>query len=484
MTDRDRDAARLLLDANVLADDSGYVELGLTLVSPDDRLLAYSVDRAGDEVYRLRFRDLDTGEDLADEVPRSYYGGAWSADSAHFFYTVHDDAYRPYQVWRHRLGTPVDARTCWCSRSPTSGSSSSCARPAAAAWCVIWSASRDTTEVWVVDAHRPDGVRRARSAVAGRASSTTPSTPCCPTARDTLLLVTNDDATEFRLVRAPVPRDADQTHDAWAPARPEDPAERLERVDAFAGHVVLSFRSGGRQHGCASCRSTSSPPTAWSWTRRSTAGSSTSPTTSEFDAAVGHRRATSPTCSRRSGRTSTCDTGARTERHRQEAPGARPGVVRLRDDAAFPAPDGTPVPATLVRHRDTPLDGTAPALLYGLRRLRVLLEPEWDPALPTLLDRGVVFVHAHVRGGGEGGRRWWLDGRLAHKQNTFSDHLAVADGLAGLVDGGPARHPRAERRRPAAGRGVQPATGPVAGGGRRGAVRRRGHHDVRRRASR
>ena len=97
----------MVLDANELADGSGYLELGLTLVSPDGKLLAYSVDRAGDEVFRLRFRDLESGEDLADEVPRSYYGGAWSAASDQFFYAVHDEAYRPFQVWRHAVGTPA-----------------------------------------------------------------------------------------------------------------------------------------------------------------------------------------------------------------------------------------------------------------------------------------------------------------------------------------------------------------------------------------
>ena len=102
----------------------------------------------------------------------------------------------------------------------------------------------------------------------------------------------------------------------------------------------------------------------------------------------------------------------------------------------FAAPDGTPVPATILRHRDTPLDGTAPCLVYGYGAYEYVFDPEWDPALPSLLDRGVVYVHAHIRGGGEGGRRWWLDGRLEHKQNTFTDHVAVADGLARrLVDG-------------------------------------------------
>ena len=96
----------------------------------------------------------------------------------------------------------------------------------------------------------------------------------------------------------------------------------------------------------------------------------------------------------------------------------------------MPSDGGVSVPVTVVRHRDTPLDGTAPLLLYGYGAYEAIDEPEWDPALPSLLDRGVVFADAHVRGGGEGGRRWWLDGRLEHKQHTFNDFVAVADGLA------------------------------------------------------
>ena len=87
---------------------TGYSREGLLEVSPDGRWLAWSIDLDGDEVYSLLFRDLETGEDLDEIVPRTYYGGAWSADSRSFLYTVHDDTYRPYQVWRHVLGTSVD----------------------------------------------------------------------------------------------------------------------------------------------------------------------------------------------------------------------------------------------------------------------------------------------------------------------------------------------------------------------------------------
>ena len=126
-------SAEMVLDVEALAADGDHLELGLTLVSPDEDLLAYSVDRTGDEVYELRFRDLRTGTELDDVIPRTYYGGGWSADSRWFFYTVHDQAYRPQQVWRHRIGTT----TSTSSRSRTSASTSTCARRAAApsSWC-------------------------------------------------------------------------------------------------------------------------------------------------------------------------------------------------------------------------------------------------------------------------------------------------------------------------------------------------------------
>ena len=236
---------QVLLDVNDLVDGSGYVELGLTRVSPDDGLLAWSVDRTGDEVYELRFRDLTTGADLDEVIPRSYYGGAWSADATYFFYTVHDDAYRPFQVWRHRIGTPAEQDDLVLEeddeqfelnvRATRSGD-----------LVVLFSENRDTSEVWVLDAHQPLGAPRS---VGGRRRGLQyhAEHALLPDGSETLLLVTNDSATEFRLARCPVPRSADQDHTVWSAVRPEDPAERLEQADAFAAHVVLSYRADGEQ---------------------------------------------------------------------------------------------------------------------------------------------------------------------------------------------------------------------------------------------
>ncbi len=422
--------AHVLLDANLLADDSGHLELGLLELSPDARTLAYSVDRTGDEVYELCFRDLERDEELEDRVPRSYYGGAWSADSATFFYTVHDEAYRPHQVWRHVLGTPrgddvlvleePDERFELGLRGTRSGG-----------LIVIWAESRDTGEVWVVDARRPDspprsvGGRRpgveyhAEHAVLGDGS-------------DVLLVVTNDGAPEFRLACCEVPRVTDQDHHAWRAVRQEEPTERLERVDAFATHAVLGFRSAGRHRlrvvpldDLAGAGLVVDPAFD--------AGSVAATHNHHFDASavtvVDQSYVHPPVWS-----DVDLATGARRERQRDRAPHHDPDQY-VCEILEFPSVDGTRVPATIVRRRDLPLDGSAPALLYGYGAYEAVDEPAWDPALPSLLDAGVVFVHAHVRGGGEGGRRWWQQGRLQHKQNTFSDHLAVADGLEGLVDG-------------------------------------------------
>ncbi len=426
---------QLLLDVNELAGAADYVDLGLWCVSPDGQLLAYSVDFEGDEVYELRFRDLGTGADLEDVVPRSYYGGAWSADSAYFFYTVHDDKYRPWQVWRHRTGTPVTTDELVVEERDEQFELN--LHPSRTGdLVVIWSQNRDTSEVWVVDAREPDGPARS---VGGRRRGVEYHAEHVRYAdgSDELLVVTNDDATEFRLARCPVPREADQDASAWSPVRAEDAAERLERADAYAGHVVLVSRCRGRTQ----LRILTSDDLAGEGIvvlPSSGISSLSSPLMLNLEHDTDHivvrdeSYLQPPVWSDVS-----FATGERTERHRKEAPGHDPssyvGEVRT-----FPAPDGTEVPATVLRHVATPLDGTAPCVMYAYGAYEAVYpDQEWDPAIPSLLDRGVVYVHAHVRGGGEGGRRWWLDGRLEHKQHTFDDHIAVADGLAGagLVDG-------------------------------------------------
>jgi oligopeptidase B len=427
----DENRSEVILDQNTLLDESGYLDLGLTSISPDENLLAYSVDNTGDEVFELRFRDLRTGSDLADRVPRTYYGSAWSADSQWFFYTVHDRAYRPFQVWRHRLGTPVaddllvleepDERFELLVRGTRSGD-----------LVLLWSESNTTSECWAVDAH---DVGRGPWSVGGRRAGVRYHAEHRrrPDGGQDLLIVTNDDAVEFRLMRAPVPGGGHQSAAAWTEVRPEDSACRVERIDAFATAVVLSLRTGG-DHVLRVLPHDDLAGAGFDIRSRFPGGEASlfrtprydSPTVGVVDEAYTEPAVWSEVH---------LSTGESRELRREEAPGHDPSAY-VTERRTFPSADGTSVPATIVRHRDTALDGTAPALVYGYGSYEAVFEPEWDAALPSFLDRGAVFCFAHLRGGGELGRRWYLDGKLAHKQHTFDDQIAVADGLAadGLVD--------------------------------------------------
>ena len=418
----------VLLDAADYADGSGYVDVGVQQVSPDERWLAYSLDTTGEEVFRLAFRDLARGLDLDEVIPRTYYSGAWSADSSTFFYTVHDDAYRPYQVWRHRLGSAVQDDVCVLDE-PDARFELTVRHTRSGDLVVATARSRETTEVWLVDAHSPT---QEATCVEPRRRGVEYDVEHARLAsgRDVLLLLTNDGATEFRLMEAPL---ATPGREHWHERIAEDPAERLHAVDAFADALVLSLRRDGSP--CLRVLPLDGDGDG---------GFDLAPTLPAGRISLGRNEmwhTESVTVVEESSISPATwwdvdlRTGARTLRHRQEAPGHKPELyVTQRQEVV--GPDGTSVPFTLTRHRQTPLDGSAPCLLWGYGAYETCDDPEFDPALTSLLDRGVVHVHTHVRGGGERGRWWWLDGRLEHKQHTFDDHVTVAEHLAatGMVD--------------------------------------------------
>jgi oligopeptidase B len=414
------DAGTVLLDGADFAETSGYVEIGVRSVSPDGRVLAYSVDTTGDEVYTLRYRDLATLRDLPDAAPRSYYSGAWSADSRTFFYTVHDELYRPYQVWRHTLGSAADslvyqeddARFDVEVRESRSG-----------AYVFLEVASRDTTETWLVSALSPDAdprvVRPRERGVEYRVDH------CRET--DRLYVTTNLGAVEFRLMSTPA-----ATPGAWTQDAAARPGERLHACEVLRDHLVLRLRRDGFPLLRVVDRATGTEREVTSATE---AGTITLATPFEYGATAVTVRSDSLVAPALWEDVELAS-GSRTPRKVQDVPGYDASAYRTRRGHAT-APDGTAVPYTMAWRDGTPLDGTAPALLWGYGAYESCDDPSFDPMLPSLLDRGVVYVLTHPRGGGENGRGWWLDGHLAAKENTFGDHLAVATHVAdaGLVDG-------------------------------------------------
>ena len=433
------------LDVEAAAAGSSYGEVGVREVSPDGSLLAWSFDATGEELYQLRFRDVATGTDLPERMERTYYGGAWSADGRTFFYTVVDHVYRPHQVWRHVVGTDPATDVLVLEeedrRFELSVRTTRCGR-----WVLIHAGSRDSAETWAIPAQDPTA---APTAVGGRREGHEYAVESVPGGPQPFLIVTNHGgAREFTLswvgleatdpsawrsaIDAPLPGDVEVAGTDLDPQ--QAPVRRLLAVDAFAGHVVIGLRESGRP--ALYVVPLAASGLDWSKAhvlRAAPGGSIELGANEEFDATfatvVVQSRVDPPTWTDHP-----FDPAAEpVVRHRGESPNHDAGNYVVTEQWVT-ARDGEQVPVTLVAHRVTPLDGTAPCLLYGYGAYEYAYDPTFSRALPSLLDRGVVWAHAHVRGGGELGRRWWDGGHMATKANSFRDFVDVARALGSGPD--------------------------------------------------
>ena len=417
---RDGGDEQVILDENLLAEGRDFLELGVCEVSADGRLLAYSVDLDGSEVYQLRVRDLVTGTDLPDVIERTYYGLGWAADGGSLFYTTLDAAYRPDTVHRHVLGTPSSQdEVVWHEQDrrfeleihPTRSG----------AFLRLAAFSRDTSEVRLVDTARPEAppvVVQPRQRGLEYFLDHQPGAG--PQDAGRLLIVVDDDGPVFRLVSAPV---ATPGREHWREVLGHRADTRVMEVDAFGEHLVVTERFSGSRR----LRVLDAAGTTVRLVGADGAGETV-----------------------RLGRTEECDvpavrivregwvrppadidhdlvTGAESVVHVQAVLGDRsPADYRCESETVM-APDGVGVPLSLVsRGRPEGAQGAGPCLLYGYGSYEVSMDPFFWPELVPLLDRGVLFALAHVRGGGEGGRGWWLQGRLTAKRTTFTDFVACA----------------------------------------------------------
>ncbi len=402
----------VLFDENTAAEGHAYFRLGNLAVSPDQTLAVEAIDITGGEVYELRVRDLATGELLSDRIERATGAVAWFDDGRTFLYTVPDDAWRPHQVWRHRLGTDAaddemileetDERF-WLGIGRTRSDR----------FLAIHAGSRVTSEWHLIEAGDPQGAPRE---VVGRVDGVEVD---LDHRGELLYLVTNaDGAVDFKLCVVPV---GNPDRSGWQDLVAHRPGIRLEGADVFADHLVLTERTD------ATTRLRVLPPTG---------GEGDLVELPEEICAVG--LASNPVFATRTIRyvyTSMITpleivdldraTGDRFVVKRQEVRGyERDRFVTWREWA--PAPDGTLIPISLVRRADVELDGSAPCVLYGYGAYEISIDPAFSVSRLSLLERGVVFAVAHVRGGGEMGRAWYEQGRMVAKTNTFTDFIACA----------------------------------------------------------
>jgi oligopeptidase B len=420
----------VIIDENELAAGHEYFALGHASVAPDHGVLAYTVDYTGNERYTLRFRDLATGQDLDDEIANVYYGLAWYDDCRTLLYTRPDDAMRPYQVRRHVLGTDPAADTV-VFEEPDDRFFAHVTRVRSERVLVLGSESKVTSEWWFVPSNDPGAQPRV---VAAREDGLEYHVEHQTIGeRERFLIVTNaDGARGFALASAPVDTPGREHWDIVLPARD---GVRLEDVNAFSHHVVCSERRNGLPLLRVLPVDESEP---WEVAFPDPAYTAWVGENAEYDTSTmryGYSSLSQPLSD------FDYDLATRTSTLVKQQPvrGGYDASAYVTERLWARAADGVEVPISVVRRRDVPLDGSAPALIYGYGAYEAPVDPVFRIARLPLLERGFVFAVAHVRGGGELGREWYEGGRLANKRNTFTDFIACAEHLVAHGYTSPAR---------------------------------------------
>jgi len=417
----------VVLDENELAREHDYFAVGDLAVSPDQRIAAYSTDVDGSERYELRFRAVgannDRKGDLDDVVPDVYYGVAWANDNATLFYTRPDEAMRPWQIWRHQVGAPV-TDDALVFQEDDDRFYVGVGRTRSGRYVVISSASKVTNEAWLIDADAPESAPilvepreqgheyHVEHHVGGGG--------------DRLFVLSNADGAEnFALMVTPA---SSPGRASWRTVLAARDDTRLDDVDAFAQFLVVSERAEAVERlrvlalsddgKIADDHVIAMPDAVYSaWLGGNP----------EYDATTLRYQYTSLVTPASA---YDYDPATRTATlvKRQPVLGYEPEHYESRRAWAT-ASDGTQIPISIVYRRDRRGDGPSPLLLYGYGSYEVSIDPTFSASRVSLLDRGVVFAIAHVRGGGELGRRWYDDGKLLHKANTFGDFAACAEYL-------------------------------------------------------
>jgi oligopeptidase B len=414
----------IVLDSNVAAEGHDFFSLGSYDISDDGSRLLWGVDLEGDERYTLRVRDLATGEDLADEIPNTGGGATFDPSGRFIFYPTVDDAWRPDKIWRHAVGSPMtddvlvfeepDDRF-WVGVGVTRSSQ----------YLVIELGSKITSEVHLLDAADPTGEfqvvwpRRegveydVEHAIVGGS--------------DRLLILHNEGAENFELID--VPADDPATTTDRRIVIPHDAERRIESVDAYAGHLAVEYRAEAlprvavipiQDDGYGDAHEVSFDEELFA------AGLGGNPEWEQPTLRLGFTSFVTPS--------TVFDldlaSGELTMLKRQPVLGGYNPDDYVQERTWATAVDGVRVPVSIVYRRDAVTVGTpAPLHLYGYGSYEYSIDPGFSVSRLSLLDRGVVFAVAHVRGGGEMGRHWYETGKTLTKKNTFTDFVAVADHL-------------------------------------------------------
>lgn len=424
----------VLLDCNVEAEGKPFFAVGGAAVTVDGTLYAYAVDNAGDERFTLRIKDLRTGGLLPDVIENVFYGISFSPDGTRIFYTVVDDAWRPYQVKSHVLGTPVTEDEVIYQEDDVAmwlGFELSADRR----HLVLGIGCSEFSETRLL---RFDAYDAGLTTVISRDERVLyEAEPFLLEGEERILLTHNRDAINSMVSLvdpAELAKPLAEQH--WTTVVGHSDDVRVNGAGVTSTHVIVSVRKDTIERvqvlplaglGTPAQGDPVEPAFDEELYTAGVAGS-------DYEAPVIRMGYTSyftpsrvydfvlPTASQPGGELLL----------RKESPvlgGYTPSdYVAAREWAT--AADGTRIPLSVLRHASVARDSTAAGLVYGYGSYELSMDPGFGIPRLSLLDRGIVFVIAHIRGGGELGRHWYEDGKKLHKKNTFTDFVAATDWLA------------------------------------------------------
>ena len=417
-TDLNGDNEEVLLDGDKLAEGKAYFQLGGLDHCDNHKLGIWSYDDKGSEYYTLRVRDLESGNDLEDIIEQTTGLGVWDAACASFFYVKQDENHRPSKVFRHIIGTnPNDDALIY--EEPNPGFFVSVGKTSSERFITINCHDHQTSESYLIDADKPDSAPRL---VAERELEVEYSIDDLGDGR--LIISTNaDGAADFKLVSAPIDN---PSRENWSDYVAYEPGRLIKSMGTYKNHlvwlevrnalprIVIQRLSDGQEHVIAFDEEAYSLGLGGGYEYDTTSirfsySSMTTPSqTYDYD----------------------METRERVLRKEQEIPSGHEASDYVTHRLQAPSHDGTLVPVTLLHRKDTPIDGTAPLLLYGYGSYGMSMPASFSITRLSLVDRGFVYAIAHIRGGMEKGDAWYKAGKREHKQNTFKDFIAAGEYLA------------------------------------------------------
>lgn len=413
---REGGSETIMLDGDKEAEGHAFFDLGGADHSPDHRLLAWGADVKGSEYFTIKVRDLQTGGELADEVPQTSGGVVWFNDSSAFCYVELDENHRPVRVRRHRIGTSASQdEVIYEEKDP--GFFVKLGVTQSDAFVLIEASDHETSEVWLLDRNDPAAAPRLVE----------PRTPQLQYDvehhGENLILLTNaDGAEDFKIMIAPV---STPGRAQWKDLIPYRPGIMILSVVALARYMVRLERENASPRVVVREIATGTESAIAFDEEAYSLGSTPG---YEFDTDVIRYHYSSMTTPNEV-TDYNLRTGERILRKRQEVPSGHIPADYITRRLFATAPDGEQVPISILHRREVALDGSAPCLLYGYGSYGMSMPARFSTGILSLVDRGFVYAIAHIRGGTEKGWRWYLDGKREKKTNTFKDFIASGEAL-------------------------------------------------------